>query len=111
MASSFGANPQVAADVARTLSTIRSDLTGLGSTFASYRGASGSTRIDAALDNFFADCSDSRDAMDKLLQRAAGLLNGLATGTKSVDTSLANALDTKPGSTPRPAPTPTSGPR
>jgi hypothetical protein len=93
MAQAFGADPQVAGDVSKELAGIRKDMHTVGGLFDGYRGATGSQRVEAALDDFHADSSDSRENMDKLLERASGLLRGLAEGTISVDTGLAGSLE------------------
>jgi hypothetical protein len=49
--------------------------------------------VQAALDRFVHDSSDSRGNLDKLLGRAIGLLNGLVDGTTAVDTALSQSLD------------------
>jgi hypothetical protein len=93
MAERFGADPQVAADVARELSRIRTDMMSLGRAIDGYDDAIGSDRVRAALRDFFDESSDNRENLDGLLNRGAGMLRGLAEGTTSVDTGLAGALE------------------
>jgi len=92
MAGAFGANPQVAGQMSQELATVRSEMTSMGSTFDGFDGATGSRRIEAALDDFFSKTSDNRKKMNDLLERASGLLGGLAEGTMAVDKGLADAL-------------------
>jgi hypothetical protein len=92
MAWAFGANPQVAGETARELAQIRSEMASMGRIFHGYQQATGSRQVAAALDRFFSESSDNRARMDKLLERAAGLLQGLAEGTTAVDHGLAQAL-------------------
>jgi hypothetical protein len=94
MADRFKCDPQAAAQVARDLTQVRTDMTSMGSTFDEYDDATGSRRIRDALHEFFKDSSDSRKKMSDLLERAAGLLSGLAEGATAVDRGLADALDT-----------------
>jgi len=92
MAGTFGSNPQVAGQMSQELATVRSEMTSMGRTFDGFDGATGSRRIEAALDDFFSKTSDNRKKMDGLLERASGLLAGLAEGTMAVDKGLADAL-------------------
>jgi acetate kinase len=92
MAGTFGSNPQVAGQMSRELATVRSEMMSMGRTFDGFDGATGSGRIEAALDNFFSKTSDNRKKMNDLLERASGLLAGLAEGTMAVDKGLADAL-------------------
>ncbi len=93
MADTFSCDPDAAARLAGDLGSIRSDLQAMGQTFTAYGGATGSGQIEDTLGQFYTDSSDSRDAMDKLLDRATGLMPGLAQGTTSVDGALATSLD------------------
>lgn len=93
MAEKFSADPQVAGDVARELNRIRTDMRSLGRTIDRYDDVTGSARVQAALHDFFDDSSDNREKLDGLLERAAGMLRGLAEGTTSVDKGLAGALE------------------
>jgi hypothetical protein len=93
MAEKFGADPQVAGDMASELGRIRSDMGSLGRAIDRSDDATGSGRVQAALRDFFDDSSDSREKLDGLLERAAGMLRGLAEGTTSVDRGLAGALE------------------
>jgi hypothetical protein len=93
MAEKFSADPQVAGDVARELNRIRTDMRSLGRTIDRYDDVTGSGRVQAALRDFFDDSSDNREKLDGLLERAVGMLRGLAEGTRSVDKGLAGALE------------------
>jgi len=93
MAGTFGSNPQVAGQMSRDLAAVRSEMKSMGKTFDGFGGATGSRRVEAALDDFFAKSSDNREKMDGLLERASGLLGGLAEGTMAVDKALADALE------------------
>jgi hypothetical protein len=92
MASSFGCDPDVARQVAGQLAEIRSALSSLGAGFDGLRGVTGSAQVETALQHFVSKSSDSRRALDKLLERAVGLLTGLADGTSQVDAGLVTAL-------------------
>ncbi|HKE97876.1 MAG TPA: hypothetical protein VKG45_02935 [Actinomycetes bacterium] len=100
MAGAFGADPQVAVEVSRELAGIRTDMGAVGGLLDGYRGTTGSRRVAAALGAFHADSSDSREQMDRLLERASGLLQGLAEGTIAVDTGLAGSLEPEEGQRP-----------
>lgn len=93
MAETFGCDPQVAGQIAGELAQIRSGMTSMGQVFDAYGGATGSSDIEEALDRFFSKSSDNRENMDGLLERASGLLRGLAEGTLSVDQGLAGSLE------------------
>ncbi|MDQ2881217.1 MAG: hypothetical protein M3Y48_08230 [Actinomycetota bacterium] len=95
MAGTFGADPQVAGQMSGDLGGIRSAMTSMGQTFDQYGGATGSSHVEGALQDFFSKSSDNRKNMDGLLQQASGLLGGLAQGTTSVDTSLRDSLESK----------------
>jgi hypothetical protein len=99
MATSFECDPAVARQVSDQLSTVRADLAAgrLGATSA----PTGSSRVDGALRDFFADSTASRESLEKLLERATGLLRGLSDGATAVDRGLAAALT--PDSAPPPA--------
>jgi hypothetical protein len=92
MATTFRADPHAAGEVSLELNHVRTDMRSMGQTFAGFGGATGSGRIEQALREFFEESSDNRESMDKLLERAAGMLRGLAEGTTSVDAGLAGAL-------------------
>lgn len=100
MAETFGGNPQVADQMSRQLAQIRSEMTSMGRIFDGYEGATGSGRIEDALREFFSESSDNREKMDGLLERASGLLRGLADGTNEVDQALVTSLTPESGSTP-----------
>jgi hypothetical protein len=70
----------------------------MGELFDRYDGATGSSAIEGALEEFFSESSDNREKMDELLKRASGLLRGLAEGVESVDTGLTDSLKPKHGS-------------
>lgn len=93
MAGTFGSNPQVAGQMSRELAAVRSEMLSMGKIFDGFDGATGSRRVEAALDEFFSKSSDNRKKMDGLLERASGLLGGLAEGTMAVDEGLAGALE------------------
>ncbi|MFG1696788.1 hypothetical protein [Nonomuraea sp. NPDC049309] len=90
MADEFSADRGEAARVASDLKAIRAALE------AGLTGAreprTGSAKVDEALRRFFAESSDNRERMDRLLERAAGLLDALVEGTGALDGSLAGAL-------------------
>jgi hypothetical protein len=110
MAGGFGCDPMVAGQMSRELAGIRTSIESLGDTFTGYRGASGSERVEGALDDFFAKSSDSRTAMSGLLERASGLLQALAEGTAAVDQALDGSLAAPAAATgDRPGSTLTSG--
>ncbi|WP_131770731.1 hypothetical protein [Candidatus Protofrankia californiensis] len=92
MASVFESDPDVARQVSNDLADIRSTLTSLGAAFDGLHGVTGSKEVETALDHFVSHSSDSRESMDKLLERASGLLRGLAEGVSEVDSGLAGAL-------------------
>ncbi len=107
MASVFECDPDVARQVSSDLADIRSTLTSLGAAFDGLHGATGSKEVETALDHFVSHSSDSRESMDKLLERASGLLRGLAEGVAEVDSGLAGALtSTVPTGSPAPAAAP-----
>ncbi|MGH3903920.1 MAG: hypothetical protein ACRDTE_07010 [Pseudonocardiaceae bacterium] len=101
MADIFGSDPQVADEMSRELAQIRSRMKSMGRIFEGFEGATASSRIEGELDTFFSKSSDYRDNMDGLLERASGLLGGLAEGTTSVDEGLATSLE--PEDAPPPA--------
>ena len=91
----FGCNPAVAGQIAQQLNGIKSSLEAFGQDKRPFEGVTGSQRVEKALNDFFSDSSDSRDKMRGLLDRAAGLLGGLAEGTTGVDQGLAGSLEVK----------------
>jgi hypothetical protein len=95
MADRFKANPQIAGQVARELDQIRADMGSLGETLSGYDDATGSREVQDALEDFFGDSSDNREKMNKLLERAAGLLDGLAEGATNLDRNLAGSLTSR----------------
>lgn len=95
MADIFGSDPQVAEQMSGELADIRSAMASMGRIFEGFEGATASGRIEQALGDFFSKSSDYRDNMDGLLERASGLLAGLAEGTGSVDDGLAGSLETE----------------
>ena len=92
MAERFSADPDAARQVAGELAGIRADLASLGDALAGSGGATGSPDVQDALHDFHADSSDSRKHMSELLDRAAGLLRGLADGTDATDRALADTF-------------------
>ncbi len=105
MADSFAADPQEADRMARELTGIRSELDAADSWFAGAE-ATGSARIQQALQRFREDSAESRAHMGELLERAAGLLFGLAEGATAVDQALAGALEPEQPAKPVPAEVP-----
>ena len=98
MADVFGVNTEAVGEASRQLAQIRSDMGSLaGSGRAGFEGATGSGRVEGALDHCFSHSSDSRENMDKLLERSSGLLKGLVDGTASIDRAMADALQVKGG--------------
>ena len=94
-AEAFGADIQAVMQASRELAQIRSDMNSLANSRAGFEGATGSGRVEKALDHFFSESSDNRENMEKLLERSAGLLQGLAEGTASIDKAMADALQTE----------------
>lgn len=101
MADIFGSDPQVAEQMSGELADIRSAIASMGRVFEGFEGATASARIEEALGEFFSESSDYRENMDGLLERASGLLAGLAEGTTAVDEGLATSLE--PEDAPPPA--------
>jgi|GEM_PF-2941473 len=93
MADLFGVNVEIARQLSGDLSSIRTSLTTLGTDLAAMHGQTGSGDVESALDRFFRNSSDSRGNLDKLLERAIGMMDGLVEGTTAVDTALAGAFD------------------
>ncbi len=91
MATSFGCNPPAAVRAAGELAAIRQDVASAGQ-LDSGSGVTGSDRIEAALHAFFTDSTQSRQNLEHLLDRAVGMLRGLATGSTDLDRNLATAL-------------------
>lgn len=108
MAQKFGSDPRMAEQISRELAQIRSNMKSMGRIFEGFDGATASEPIERELGNFFSKSSDYRDNMDGLLERASGMLAGLAEGTTAVDTELASSLESEDGSQPRNA-TPVTG--
>ncbi|OHV34175.1 MULTISPECIES: hypothetical protein [Pseudofrankia] len=107
MADLFAAHVDVARQLSGDLSSIRTSLTSLGTDLTRMHGQTGSSEVEAALDRFVHDSSDSRGKLDKLLERAIGLLNGLVDGTAALDSALAHGLDpVTPSPPPMPSPMP-----
>jgi hypothetical protein len=97
MADGFGVERAVAQDLASSLASIRTAMNGLGQEMAT--GVTGSSKVEAALARFFRESSDNREALDKLLERGAAMMRGLAEGTRTVDQGLSDALTTTGSST------------
>lgn len=91
MADRFGVNAQEAAQTATELTRIRASLHELGGDTSG--SVTGSAKVQRALADFVKDSSDARTKLDSELERAAGLLNGLAQGATTLDQSLADAVD------------------
>jgi hypothetical protein len=96
-AEAFGVNAQAVGQASRELAQIRSDMGSLADSRSGFQGATGSGRVEGALDHFFSESSDNRENMDKLLERSSGLLKGLADGTASIDRAMADALQVDGG--------------
>jgi hypothetical protein len=92
MAGSFGADSAVARQVSGELAEIRATLADLGKTFDGLDGVTGSAEVEKALGEFVSKSSDSRKKMDGLLERASGLLRGLAEGIAEADGGLYTTL-------------------
>ena len=90
MADEFGVDAQVAAEMGRHLAEIRASFNDLRSTFEG--GVTGSSLVQRALEDFVSESSDVREKLDKELERAAGMLTGLATGAQQLDGALAEAV-------------------
>ena len=91
MADRFGADPTAVVTAAGELTRIRSSL-GTLADFAGQGGVTGSGRVQQALEDFVRNSSDARQKLDSGLERATGLLSGLAEGATTLDGSLAQAV-------------------
>jgi hypothetical protein len=89
MTDAFGCDPHVAAQLSGELARIRAEL---GTARDAAVVGTGSERVDRALADFHTGSSDSREAIGSLLDRASGLLRGLAEGTEAVDRGLVASL-------------------
>jgi hypothetical protein len=96
MAEQFGVDARAASRTATELAQIRATVTDLGGVLNGQGGVTGSARIRGALDDFVSDSSDARKKMDGELERATGMLSGLATGATTLDGSLAEAITVEP---------------
>src|SRR5689334_243489 len=96
MADRFGVDVQVAGEMGRHLAEIRSSFSDLGASFESGGGVTGSARVQKALGEFVSHSSDVRKKLDQELERAAGLLTGLAEGAGQLDQGLAEAITVEP---------------
>jgi hypothetical protein len=105
MADRFAADPLEAGRVAGELTGIRSGLGPVGGLFAGAE-ATGSGRVQGALQRFRDDSTESRTHMGDLLDRAAGMLVGLADGASAVDQALSDALEPDQPAAPAPAAVP-----
>lgn len=105
MATGFGVDPVVARQLAGELAEVRGTLNALGDAFDGMAGLTGSSEVEKSLDGFVKHSSDSRDNLDQLLERGAGLLSGLAEGAAQVDGDLAGVLEPvgPPGGVARPS--------
>jgi len=88
MATSFGGDAAVARQLSGDLAGIRATLADLGKVFDGLDGVTGSEEVEKALGEFVSQSSDSRKKMDGLLERASGLLRGLAEGMTEADAGL-----------------------
>jgi hypothetical protein len=102
MADGFGVERAVAEDLAGSLASIRTAMNGLGQELAT--GVTGSSKVEAALARFYRESSENREMLDKLLERGAAMMRGLAEGTRAVDQGLSDALTTTTGSSPATTP-------
>jgi len=102
MADQFAADPLEAGRVAEQMTGIRSGLDGTGGLFAGAE-ATGSGRVQGALHRFQHDSTENRTHMGELLDRAAGMLFGLADGATAVDQALSDALEPEQPTGPPPA--------
>ncbi|MDP9830648.1 hypothetical protein [Kineosporia succinea] len=96
MADAFGVDAQVAGQVARNLADIRNSFNDLKNVFGSGGGVTGSARVQRALDDFADQSSDVREKLDGMLERASGMMSGLATGAQQLDQGLADAATVDP---------------
>lgn len=92
MADGFGVERAVAQDLARSLGAIRTAMNGFSTQMST--GATGSPRVEAALDRFYRESSDHREALDTLLEHGVQMMQGLADGSHAVDQGLADTLTT-----------------
>ena len=98
MAEQFGADPTTAASLTTVLRQIRAELSDRRALVDGAAAASGSARVTQALTEFGERSSQAREALDQLLERAAGLLDALTTGVAAVDHDLTGSLGpTRPG--------------
>jgi ABC-type transporter Mla subunit MlaD len=97
MAEEFTADRQEAAKVSRDLTSIRAALD--GGEMGALDARTGSEKVDEAVRTFFAESADNRERVNRLLERAAGLLDALVEGTGELDRSLAGLLSTRTGRT------------
>lgn len=95
MADAFGVDAQVAGQVARNLADIRNSFNDLKNVFGSAAGDR-SARVQRALDDFADQSSDVREKLDGMLERASGMMSGLATGAQQLDQGLADAATVDP---------------
>jgi hypothetical protein len=102
MAEQFSVDTQAAARTATELTQIRTTVNTLAGVLSGQGSATGSARVRGALEDFVADSSDARERMDGQLERAAGMLSGLATGATTLDGSLATAVTPEPVQSSRP---------
>ena len=98
MAEQFGADPATAASLTAVLREVRAELSDQRALFDGAAEATGSPRVTQALTEFGEQSSRAGEALDHLLERAAGLLDALVTGVAVVDHGLAGSLGpTRPG--------------
>jgi hypothetical protein len=92
MADGFGVERAVAEDLARSLTSIRTAMNGFDKDAVT--GVTGSPAVESALNRFYRESSDSREALDRLLDRGSKMMQALADGSHAVDQGLADALTT-----------------
>ena len=92
MADGFGVERAVAQDLARSLTSIRTAMNDFDKDAVT--GVTGAPAVEAALERFYRESSDNREALDKLLDRASKMMQALADGSGAVDQGLADALTT-----------------
>jgi hypothetical protein len=93
LANTFGVNLEPAEALAGDLARVGADLADTSWATGDARQVTGSPKVAAALDGFFANSSDSRNHMRELLERASGLVNMLVDGVRVLDQGLGDAVD------------------
>ena len=105
MADGFSVERAVAQDLARSLTSIRTAMNDFDKDVVI--GVTGAPVVESALERFYRESSDNREALDKLLDRASKMMQALADGSGAVDQGLADALTTTGAA---PGPSHSSGP-